>query len=418
MDLAGLARLFAIPVLFGEFAPASYWQGVDLVWPPPPPAASTGGDLGEAFAAAVARCAGEAGTVAVALSGGVDSLAVLWHVLALLPARQVHAFTANLIDDGGVPAARLVDRQLDALGLSKRVRLHVVDPDRCVTAPGWSPYGPRMDALPSLNASIAQLAAQVGAEVLLSGNGADELLSTPRYAMVEVAAVHGLRAARRYLADMARAEHGRTGEYAAVAARMLPAAARVRAYAAVTWPDWCAPQVSPVLARTWRESALSWTRQWVAEVLDGHANARRGWAAAAARDCWWPRAYLPPSGPIREASPFCDSSFAAAAWARPLGERYDPAGRSTYLRVKGAVAALFPSGVRADLPATKRYYTTALARAYARPVSVPTAAAVGLLDPSAAATTNCTATKMTTAAVEAWLAGAVAAGADVGRLGG
>lgn len=59
-----------------------------------------------------------------------------------------------------------------------------------------------VDSLPMVNAIIAELAAGVGAEVLLPGNGADELLSTPRYAVVEVATVHGLRAARRYLADM------------------------------------------------------------------------------------------------------------------------------------------------------------------------------------------------------------------------
>lgn len=415
VDLAGLARLFATPVLFGEFAPSSYWHGVELVWPYPQPASSGGGDLGGTFAAAVARCVRNADQVAVALSGGIDSLAVLWHVLALDPAPPVHAFTANLVDDTRVPAATVVVRQLDDLGLSKRVALHVVEPDRCMVAPGWSAYGPRMDALPAVNATIARLAAQAGANVLLSGNGADELVSVPRYAVAEVAAVHGWRAARQYLADMAGAGHGRTGEYAALAARMLPASARTRAYAAVTWPEWCVPRASPVLARKWRDDALTWARQWVIDILDGHTVARRSWAAAYARDCWWPRAYLPPSGPIIEASPFCDQDFVAAVCAKPLGERYDPVGRSPYLRVKGMVAALFPTDVRARLPATKRYYTQALARAYAGPIAVPTAAAVGLLDPAAVAATECIATKMTTAAVEAWLSGAVAAGADAAR---
>lgn len=414
VDLAGIARLFVTPVLFGEFAPASYWQGVDLVWPYPQPAGSGGREFKETFAAAVARCVGEADTLAVAVSGGIDSLAVLWHLFTLEPARRVHAFTANLIDDGGIPAATVVTDQLDALGLSKRVQLHVVDPDRCVATPGWSPYGPRMDALPAVNATIAHLAAEVGADVLLSGSGADELLSVPRYGVVEVAAAHGLRAARRYLADMTGAGHGRTGELAAIAARVLPAGPRARAYAAVTWPEWCVPQASPILASRWRDEALAWARHWVADVIDGHEVARLSWAAAHARDSWWPRAYLPPSGPINEVSPFCDSDFAAAVCVRPLGERYDPTGRSPYLRVKGMVAALFPTEVRARLPATKRYYTRALTRAYAGPVAVPTAAAVGLLDPATAATTECTATKMTATAVEAWLTGAVAAGAHVG----
>ncbi|HEY8472693.1 MAG TPA: asparagine synthase-related protein [Natronosporangium sp.] len=414
VDLAGLARLFATPVLLGEFAPSSYWRGVELVWPHPQPASSDGGDLVEAFAAAVARSVGDADQVAVLLSGGIDSLAVLWHVLALDAVRQVHAFTANLVDDTRASAAAVVARLLDDLGLSNRVTLHIVEPDRCLATPAWSPYGPRLDALPAVNATIARLAAQVGANVMLSGSGADELMSAPRYAVAEVAALHGRRAARQYVSDIAGAGHGRTGEYAALAMRFLPGDLRTRAYAAVTWPEWCAPLVSPVVAPRWRDDALTWARQWVADVLDGHTIAQRTWAMAFARDCWWPRAYLPPAGPVAEGSPFCDRDFVAAVCAKPLGERYDPVGRSPYLRVKGMVAALFPPDVRAKLPVAKRYYTGALARAYAGPAAAPTAAAVGLLDPTAVAATECVATKMTTAAVEAWLSGAVAAGADVG----
>jgi hypothetical protein len=152
---------------------------------------------------------------------------------------------------------------------------------------------------------------------------------------------------------------------------------------------------------------------WVADTVAGHAAARRSWAAADAVDSWWPRAYLPPIGPIAELSPFCDEALAAAVWARPLGARYDPAARSAYLRVKGAVAGLFPPEVRGLLPTAKRYYAGALAAMYAGEVAVPVAAKLGLLNPAGVPAGECTAVKMMAAAVESWLAVAIEAGFTV-----
>jgi asparagine synthase (glutamine-hydrolysing) len=79
VDVSGLARLLTTPVLFGEFAPSSYWRDVDIVWSPPHPR-SDDRPFDVVFGDCVARLCGDAEVVAVALSGGVDSLAVLWHV--------------------------------------------------------------------------------------------------------------------------------------------------------------------------------------------------------------------------------------------------------------------------------------------------------------------------------------------------
>ncbi len=80
VDVAGLARLFTGPGLYGEFAPSSYWTGVELVWPPPDPQPAP---LTEVFSTAVAELCGDADTVGVKLSGSLDSLAALVHVAAL-----------------------------------------------------------------------------------------------------------------------------------------------------------------------------------------------------------------------------------------------------------------------------------------------------------------------------------------------
>jgi asparagine synthase (glutamine-hydrolysing) len=270
-----------------------------------------------------------------------------------------------------------------------------------------------MDALPHVNAAMAERAIQGGAQVLLSGNGADELLAVPRYAFTDVAGAHSSRGAWRYLSDMAGAGFGRWGELAGWCSHLLGDGQRSRSYAAATWPQWCHPEASAALRPDWHAEALAWTRGWVASTLDGHQEAHRSWAEADAWDSWWPRAYLPPTSALQEASPFCDAYLASVVWGKPLGWRYDPSERSAYLRVKGQVGRLFPDRVRRLLPSTKRYYTSAVGHVAAATVTVEVAADVALLDADAVAASTCTATRMMAAAVEAWLAGASAAGATI-----
>lgn len=409
MDLDGLARLFTGPGLWGEFTPSSFFTGVELVWPPVTPTA-TNTPLPEVFADAVAELCADASAVAVSLSGGLDSLAVLTHVLALRPLRRVLAFVVDLVDDSGMRTATFVRGLLADLDLTERVQLVVVDPAHCITEPAWSPHGPRPDALPVVNATVARLAAEAGAGVLLSGDGADELLAVPRFATAQVLQRFGIRGARRYLADMAQSGPAICGELLAMASHALPVAARTRLYWAANWPEWSPPAVSDVLAEPLREAARAWARDWVDATLRAHATARRSWASADAFDAWWPRNYRPPTGFLPEASPFLHPDVVAAAVALPLATRYHPAGVTAYQRSKAHVIELFPPALRPGLPDRKRTYRAALAASVARRSATPIAETIGLLDPDAVARETDPATRMTVAAVESWLSGAVTAG--------
>jgi asparagine synthase (glutamine-hydrolysing) len=53
----------------------------------------------------------------------------------------------------------------------------VIDPARHHAEPVCSAVGPRLDARPDLNAAMAQRAQDRGVDVLLSGDGSDELLA-------------------------------------------------------------------------------------------------------------------------------------------------------------------------------------------------------------------------------------------------
>lgn len=194
MDLFALALLFAPPVLTGEFRPRCPWRGVHRVptAAPQPAAGVTREQLRAGFQSAVRAAIGDSGVIGVKVSGGLDSLAVLVHAVSVAAGRPVVALCTDLVDDTGVSTRQVICNVLEALGLD--VELVIVDPAEHCAKPRWSAVGPRLDALPEVKAATAGMAARRGADVLLSGDGADELLAVPRFATWQLARACGARA--------------------------------------------------------------------------------------------------------------------------------------------------------------------------------------------------------------------------------
>jgi asparagine synthase (glutamine-hydrolysing) len=404
VDVDGLARLFTDPGLFGEFAPSSYWHDVNVVWATPNTTPTSPADVTAIFASAVAELCYGHETVAVNLSGGLDSLAVLWHAVRLQPRRRVVAYTADLVDDAGASASSVVRQLLTALDLVDKVEVVIVDPAQPLIEPPWTPYGPRLEALPAVNATIAAHAEAAGAGVVLSGNGADELCAVPNFGVRHVATRHGWRAGAQYVRDI-RAT-GLTGHLAGALSPWLPSSVRARLYWSTAWPEWCNPGISRIVGQQFRDGAIAWSRSFVDISIDEHARLRDSWAEMDAHDAWWPRAFHPPAGNLPAGSPFCDDAVINAIAGLPLADRYAPALPSPYQRVKGLVVSLFPERLRPALPRMKRYYSRALAEAVAAPIPVPHAQTIGLIDQVELDGSTCVATRLTATAVEDWLAGA------------
>ncbi|MEV7427731.1 asparagine synthase-related protein [Streptomyces sp. NPDC091212] len=409
VELSALALLLAPPAMLGEFAPTAPWRGIHRV-PFTPPTAKPG-PLPDAFTAAVAEQTKDAEAIGVLVSGGLDSLAVLVHALRVADGRRVIALTTDLADDTGRGAANVVRRLLADLGLP--AELVVLDPAVDRAEPVWSAAGPRLDALPQINAAASARAAELGVQVLLSGDGADELLGVPRFATAAVARRRGRAAALRYAADVASSGPGLPGEVAALAARLLPRRARARAYWAANWPAWADPVAPAVLAEPFRRQATDWARSWVDEQVAGHAAAGRTWAEADAHDAVFPREAIPSAGILPESSPFLAEPFLAATLAMPVGERYHPQLPSAYLRCKAQVVRLLPRHALAVLPRRKQYFTTALAGQSAAGQAAPTCVTAGLIDADALAAEQDAAVLLVVAALERWLIGALRHGVEV-----
>ncbi|MDF3290123.1 asparagine synthase-related protein [Streptomyces silvisoli] len=410
VDLSALALLLAPPAMLGEFVPASPWRG--LVRVPTPLPSLYPASLPRTFTAAVSRLARGSNAIGVLVSGGLDSLAVLIHALKVADGRRVVALTTDLTDDSGRSAVDVVCGLLQELNLA--AELVVLDPQRDRAEPRWAPSGPRLDALPEVNAAAAQRAADAGVQILLSGDGADELLGVPRFATSEVARRHGWPAAGLYVRDVASSGPGLPGEITSLAANLLPRRARARTYWAANWPDWADPVGPAVLAEPYRQHATDWAKQWVDAQVQAHVEAGRNWAAADAHDALFPREAIPAAGVLPEASPFLTEEFLQAALALPLGDRYHPQLPSAYLRCKAQVVRLLPRDALDALPRHKQYFTHALANQAGSVTTAPLSVEAGLIDPAALAAEQDPAVLLVVAAIERWLAGALKHGVLVG----
>lgn len=402
VDVEALACLFTRPTLEGQFVPRPPWRGLERVRQRPTPALEPR-PLVEVFQSALADLVDEVEVVGVELSGGLDSFAVLTHVLPLAVDRRVVAFTTALRDDDGRSSVEAARSLLQAFG--KPVDLVVVDPDHDQSRVRWSPHGPRLDAMPGVRAGTVRLAADRGVGVLLNGSGADELLGVHRYLTGSLLRHCGPRAALRYLCDVASTGPGLAGEALALLAADAPRRLRAEMYWAVNHPEWQLPEVAAVLTEPMQGVARDWEYGWISEMLGEHVTAGHSWAAADAWDAMWPYDPIPPAGEIREASPFLHPRIVAAALALPRHSRYDSTLPTAYLRCKAQVVGLVPPRLWPALPRQKQYYARAISESCRQPLEAPRSVEIGLIDPARLAVETEVQVRLMVAAVEEWLEG-------------
>ena len=97
-SLSKLALYLSPPAVIGEFLPDCPWQGVTRVrssvaWPTEP--LSHVENIIERFQQSIRECVGDASTIAVALSGGLDSAAILYHASKIYQDRRLIAITTD-----------------------------------------------------------------------------------------------------------------------------------------------------------------------------------------------------------------------------------------------------------------------------------------------------------------------------------
>lgn len=419
-SLSKLALYLAPPALVGEFLPDCPWAGVSRLRPSvpwPEEGQGTSDDLLMQFRQSVSTCMGDASVIAVALSGGLDSTAVLFHAheLCQREGRRLLALTIDLQDDAGRSCAVVAQQLIDALGLSCELDVIKggVDPSLSLPEPDWHPAGPRNDAMPRLNRALADVAANAGAEVVLSGDGADELLGAVRYLFPQLLCTHKWSTASSYLRDLLAGGGRRrlATEALAMMASLLPASSSILLYWATNWPELCTIKAPLILSEGYRSAVEAWTKSWVQQMLRFHAKHHRSWAICDAWDAVYPSDRIPPAGTLPERDPFMTPSFMQYAMSLPLNERYCAHLPTSYHRSKALVVQLYPPMVRAALPPAKQLFSRSFEKYQRRYLNVERCLTYGLLSREYLDTCRDASLLRTIQAIEQWIVGAEQKGA-------
>lgn len=420
--IASLARLslyFATPAISGEFAPEVPWLGIrrERRLQPLPASVQHDSSILEHFTAAVGRCIGDGQRIGIALSGGLDSAAVLYTAAQILKrdGRALVAFTSPARDDDGLLNTEVASRLVDAL--APRVQLVVV-PDDSAGTTAWSWHGPGLDSAPSARAAVNRAAEALGVDVILTGVGADEMLGAPRYLTRQLLR-HSVPAGVRYAGDVQGLSLLAKLAVEAIAwvselLRLPPSL-----YWTISNPELSDLRPSRVLTPDYADIAAGWTRAWLASILEIHARHHHTWAE---RDVWdgiFPYDALPAAGAVREASPYTEHGFAEYALRIPVRHRYHPERTSAYHRGKGLVVLLLPEPLSGETyPSRKSWFSSDLgaqARARIRSRLPLRAVELGLLDGRAVEQCVDTATLHMVVSVEDWIRGAEERGAVLSR---
>jgi asparagine synthase (glutamine-hydrolysing) len=415
VSLQSLALLLSTPSIVGEFQPACLWRGVRRLpsSPTPPRRTESELDLVGAFRRSIARCLGDADTVAVAVSGGLDSLATLVHAEALCrkQGRRLVAVTVDLADDVGRTTSGEVARFLAELQLD--CDLEMVPPSADTSFPSWRSDGPYLGAMPRLATALSDRAASCGAQVLLSGDGSDELLGATRYLLWELLVKRRWKTAAAYARDSIGFDRSAlVAEGAAVAVRVLPRRVRAPLYWALNWPELCSPRAPDLLGGRYRQHVEQWTAHWIAASVELHRQAGGTWSACEAWDALWPYERLHPAGALPELSPFLEDEFFQLAHRLLLSERYDGGFNAPYHRQKALVVRLFPPALRCALPTAKQTFSSAFAEQQKRwDGQAPLSLQYGLVTESGLRRCTDPAVLLRVETIERWLRQALEGGA-------
>lgn len=340
VSLERIAQFLGRIAVMRDHAPTSPWAGlhrVPVARPVRPEHHSLPAELAERFDAAVLECVQDAGTVAVAVSGGIDSLAVLAAVHRL-PGRRVVAVTSDSVDSSGRSPAALVRRQLAAL--DARIPLLVL-PGRLAEQPlpAWRPEAPGFHSTPREHAGLARAAAGAGAQVLLTGGGADQLLALP---------------------DVGPPWLGRFSARIGRPAPVVPDAV-LRTSGERRTGLWWAARVGARYRRCAGPALL--TEEFAGPVEAAFTDFARRQVAHHVSQAWtlhrallaerlYPHDALPPATDLPLRSPFHVPAFADYCWRLPMRARWSRHEPTPYRQHKALLVGLVPGPARAALPAS------------------------------------------------------------------
>ena len=266
IDLERLALWFSGPAVLCEFGPNSPTGHAQF---PEPllglsPNQGAGASIAEAIDDELCAIADAHERIAVLLSGGLDSAAVLYRLSRTVPSERIVAVAADLTDDQGNSSAEAATRIAEII--DNRIEIVRATPHTGAVAE-WSPMAPRLDAAPLYNDALIRAAIDCGCSVALTGNGGDELFAAPRFLLGQMAKKRLGRKLASYIGDtVLYSWEAVLKEPAGILADLMPRNTMRWAYDRIVWPENLV-SLYPGIVDEWHGPIREWSGEWRARVL-------------------------------------------------------------------------------------------------------------------------------------------------------
>jgi hypothetical protein len=415
-----MATWLSWPSVLGEFHAeplAGPGTGPERFAAPPCQPATPQPDLPVMFRRTVEDLVSPYSSVALSISGGLDSAAVLVHLHEICASKNIelHLITAELTGDDGETNIHHIERLLKGIGIDQPVHRIEAHPKDNGKQYFWSPRGPRLDSSAAVNDAMVDTAMGLGAPAVFTGAGSDELTGTVRYMLGSFLARGRLDLFRSYWRDtISISKQAALLETLAALAGVLPRRWRAIAYYAVAEDppvDLTAPSLVGAPLRPYVEE---WSRTWMNQRLRFQASSHKSWAAMEAWESLDP--VCPPiisDDPIPFLHPYMNREFVTAVMQTRLDARYGMHHPNMYWRQKSIVLDLIGKEYWDYLPVEKQIFSNWMrADEVKTRQAAPRLVELGVIDAAVLAQTDNTMLLHRVAELEAWTAVATERGFD------
>lgn len=363
ISLINLSLLFSRPSIVNEFVPKSLWVGqesVDISKNFVP--SFKGGSISSiklAFEKVLTSKLKSHKVIGIAYSGGLDSLAIIKVVDSICKSlgKKLIAITANLHND--------LDEKISekAISILKHLKVeckHItIDPKSISFNDSlyWNVDRPRMEALPHLAQRIMQEAINNGATILLSGNGADGLVTCPKFMLLDYFKASLYSNAIQYLKDISRSGLWTfKRESLSLFSHLLNEKNKVKLYWASNNSELSFPDEHYHLKPYYRRNSTIFYKNFVKKNLEDLIKLNKLWSEMEIIDFLSHNQLLLPTGEIETYSPFEDNDFITEAIKLPTYLRYNGKLASPYLRQKSLLVDIIGIQYQNILPQKKETF--------------------------------------------------------------